>query len=92
LIKEYPSGVDQVKALAKSHVHLKLSELELMEFESIFLSVKERTKEYHAKLRVIIGDFTKYLRENNGISKKLFEEEAGLLKDYDYYSLISTMN
>jgi len=58
LIKEYPQGVEQVKSLAKSHAHLKLSELELMELERVFLSVKERTREYHSKLRMVFGDFS----------------------------------
>jgi len=92
LINEYPMGVEQVEALAKSHVHLKLSELELMELERVFLSVKERTREYHAKLRVVFGDFSKHLREHNGISAKLFEEDGGVLAEYDYYDLLSNMH
>merc|ERR1719403_751159 len=59
LIEENPRGANAVKVLAESHVHLKLSELELMEFERTFLSVKEKTKEYRAKLRVVLGNFTK---------------------------------
>jgi len=92
LIKEYPSGVAQVRSLAKSHVHLKLSELELMELERVFLSVKERTREYHAKMRVVFGDFSRHLCENNGISTSLFEEDGGVLAEYDYYDLLSNMN
>jgi len=72
LIEEYPRGANELEDLAKSHVYLKLSELELMEFERTFLSVKEITKEYRAKLRVVFGDFTKHLRDNNGISSSLF--------------------
>jgi len=93
LITEYPMGVDQVKSLAKSHVHLKLSELELLELERVFLSVKERTREYHAKMRVVFGDFSRHLREHNGVSEKLFEEEdGGVLAEYDYYDVLSDMN
>lgn len=44
LIEEYPRGENEVKALAKSHVYLKLSELELLEFERTCLSVKEKNK------------------------------------------------
>merc|ERR1719318_228452 len=82
LIKEYPEGVDEVKSLAKSHVHLKLSELELMELEAIFLSVKEKTREYHAKVRCVFEDFSRHLREHDGISTALFEEAGGVLPDY----------
>merc|ERR1719341_2090187 len=60
LIMEYPLGVEQLKSLAKSHVHLQLSELELMELE-----------------RVVFGDFSRHLRQHNGISSNLFEEKAG---------------
>jgi len=92
LIMEYPLGVEQLKSLAKSHVHLKLSELELMELERVFLSVKVKTREYHAKLRVVFGDFSRHLREHNGISSSLFEENGGVLAEYDYYDLLSNMN
>jgi len=93
LIKEYPIGIEEVKSLAKSHVHLKLTELELMELERVFLSVENRTREYHAKLRVVFGDFSKYLREHNGISTRLFEEAGGvLLSEYDYYDLLSNIH
>jgi len=93
LIMEYPKGVEQVKSLAISHVHLKLSELELMELERVFLSVKERTREYHAKIRVLFGDFSRHLRQHNGISERLFEEEdGGVLAGYDYYDLLSNLD
>lgn len=92
LIREYPMGAERVKSLAHSHAHLQLSELELMELERVFLSVKERTREYHAKLRVVFGDFSKHLREHNGISAKLFEEDGGVLAEYDYYDLLSNMH
>jgi len=98
LITEYPQGSEEVKVLAKSHVHLKLSELELMELERVFLSVEERTREYLAKMRTVFGDFTRYLREQNGISTNLFEEnggnggDVGVLAEYDYYDLLSDMN
>jgi len=93
LIEEYPKGENELKDLAKSHVYLKLSELELMEFERTFLSVKEITKEYHAKLRVVFGDFTKHLHDSNGISSSLFfEEDGGLISGYDYYNLLSKMS
>jgi len=92
LIKEYPMGVEQVKSLAKAHAHLKLSELELMELERVFLSVKERTREYHAKIRIVCGDFSRHLRGYNGISEMLFEEEdGGVLPEYDYYGLLSNL-
>jgi len=92
LIKEYPLGVEQLKSLAKSHVHLQLSELELMELERVFLSVNEKTREYHAKMRVVFGDFSAHLRQHNGISSSLFEEDGGVLAEYDYYDLLSNMN
>jgi len=92
LIENYPRGENELKALSRSHVYLKLSELELMEFERTFLTVKEKTREYHAKVRVVFGDFTKYLRDNNGISSSLFfEKDGGLISDYDYYNLISNI-
>jgi len=92
LIEEYPKGADEVKELAKSHVYLKLSELELLELERTFLSVKEKTKEYHAKVRVVFGDFTEHLRNNNGISSSLFfEKDGGLISDYDYFNLLTNM-
>jgi len=93
LIMEYPNGVEQVKSLAKSHAHLKVSELELMELERVFLSVKERTREYHAKIRVLFDDFSRHLREHNGISERLFEEEdGGVLAGYDYYDLLTNLD
>jgi len=93
LIKEYPLGVEQLKSLAKSHVHLQLSELELMELERVFLSVKQKTREYHAKIRVVFGDFSRHLRQHNGISSSLFEEDAGgVLAGYNYYDLLSNIN
>jgi len=92
LIEEFPRGANELKGLAKSHVYLKLSELELMEFERTFLSVKEKTREYHAKVRVVFGDFTKHLRENNGISSSLFfEKDGGLISGYDYYNLLTNI-
>jgi len=48
LIEEYPRGGNEVKGVANSYVYLRLSERELMELERTFLSVKEKTKEYHA--------------------------------------------
>jgi len=48
LIENYPRGANELKALPRSHVYLKLSELELMEFERTFLTVKEKTREYNA--------------------------------------------
>jgi len=93
LIMEYPKGVEQVKSLAKSHVHLKLSELELMELERVFLSVKEKTREYHAKVRIVFGDFSRHLREHHGISERLFKEkDGGVLAGYDYYDLLSNLD
>merc|ERR1719193_1049738 len=92
LIENYPRGANELKALARSHVYLKLSELELMEFERTFLSVKEKTREYHAKVRVVFGDFTKHLRDNKCFSSSLFfEKDGGLISDYDYYNLISNI-
>jgi len=94
LTKEYPKGIAQVKSLAKSHAYLKLSELELLELERVFLSVRKITREYHAKIRVVFGDFSRHLREHNGISRGLFDEEedGGVLAEYDYYDLVSNMN
>jgi len=92
LIREYPMGAERVKSLAHSHAHLQLSELELMELERVFLSVKEKSREYHAKMRVVFGDFSRYLRERNGISASLFEEDGGVLAEYEYYDLLSNMN
>jgi hypothetical protein len=71
-VTEYPRGGDDMKAIAISHVALKLTEQEIRELEDVFVLTHLNMYVYRAKLRAFFDEFIEVLREQNG----LYECEA----------------